>query len=137
MKKLRAFLSHRITSTVIMVLSVAIFIYASYGITNTMYQYKKSEKEYNEVQEMLQSQKRFVSASTKQLKSTESIEEKKYEVRDEFKELIKQNDETDGWISIDDTNVDYPRMQSDKYVEYLTKKLTSEEALTGSIIIYL
>ncbi len=54
-------------------------------------------------------------------------------IRSGFDELLKQNEDVVGWITIDDTQVDYPILHSSDNVEYLTRNYYGDESRAGSI----
>ena len=55
------------------------------------------------------------------------------EVLDEYKNLLNKNKKLIGWIKIDDTNIDYPVMQTTDNVYYLEHNLNQEYDKNGSI----
>lgn len=55
------------------------------------------------------------------------------EVLDEYKNLLNKNKKLIGWIKIDDTNIDYPVMQTSDNEYYLDHNLNQEYDKNGSI----
>ena len=55
------------------------------------------------------------------------------EVLDEYKNLLNKNKKLIGWLQIDDTNIDYPVMQTSDNVYYLEHNLNQEYDRNGSI----
>ncbi len=55
------------------------------------------------------------------------------EVLEEYKILLKTNKKLIGWLKIDDTNIDYPVMQTSDNEYYLTHNLNQEYDKNGSI----
>ena len=55
------------------------------------------------------------------------------EVLDEYKNLLKTNKKLIGWLKIDDTNIDYPVMQTVDNEYYLDHNLNQEYDKNGSI----
>ena len=55
------------------------------------------------------------------------------EVLDEYKNLLNKNKKLIGWLKIDDTNIDYPVMQTSDNEYYLTHNLNQENDRNGSI----
>ncbi len=55
------------------------------------------------------------------------------EVLDEYKNLLNKNKKLIGWLQIDDTNIDYPVMQTSDNVYYLDHNLNQEYDRNGSI----
>lgn len=61
-----------------------------------------------------------------------TVQESK-EVLDEYKNLINKNKKLIGWVKIDDTNIDYPVMQTSDNEYYLDHNLNQEYDKNGSI----
>ena len=61
----------------------------------------------------------------------EEVEPK--EVLDEYKNLLNKNKRLIGWVKIDDTNIDYPVMQTTDNEYYLNHNLNQEYDKNGSI----
>ncbi len=57
------------------------------------------------------------------------------EVLDEFKNLLNVNKKLIGWVKIDDTNIDYPVMQTADNEYYLDHNLNQEYDKNGSIFL--
>ncbi len=55
------------------------------------------------------------------------------EVLDEYKNLLNKNKKLIGWVKIDDTNIDYPVMQTSDNEYYQTHNLNQEYDRNGSI----
>ena len=55
------------------------------------------------------------------------------EVLEEYKNLLNKNKKLIGWIKIDDTNIDYPVMQTSDNEYYLDHNLNQEYDKNGSI----
>lgn len=54
-------------------------------------------------------------------------------IRSGFDELLKQNEDVVGWITIEDTQVDYPILHSSDNFDYLKTNYYGEESRAGSI----
>lgn len=52
-----------------------------------------------------------------------------------LEELMAVNPDVRGWITIDDTNIDYPVVQGETDMEYINKDVYGEFALSGSIFL--
>lgn len=57
------------------------------------------------------------------------------EILEEFKNLLNRNQKLIGWVKIDDTNIDYPVMQTDDNEYYLSHNLNQEYDKNGSIFL--
>ncbi len=62
-------------------------------------------------------------------------EEKELVVLDQYKKLYSQNKSLIGWLKIDDTNIDYPVMQTVNNEYYLDHNYTQEYDKNGSIFL--
>ena len=61
----------------------------------------------------------------------ESIEELEYS----FQQLLSMNPDVCAWLTIDNTNIDYPVVQGKDNFEYLNMDILGEEATAGSIFL--
>lgn len=130
---------HKGTSLFMILASVSMFLYSSYGLINTFYHYKKSEKEYIEVQHLYQDTKQKQHLSVVRDAPQKTLQKKKtkreFVIQPQFKDLLKQNEETIGWITIEDTKIDYPVMQTDNNQDYLRKGFNGEYSIVGSLFL--
>ncbi len=65
--------------------------------------------------------------------ATNKPEEEVPEILDEYKNLYNKNKSLIGWVKIDDTNINYPVMQSKDEEYYLTHNFNQEYDRNGSI----
>lgn len=87
--------------------------------------YYKNRKMMSEVQDIYY-----------QVSPTDTVEaSSSNEVRSGFDELLKQNERVVGWITIDDTQVDYPILHSEDNFEYLTENYYGKQSIAGSIFL--
>ncbi|MEG1132367.1 MAG: class B sortase [Romboutsia sp.] len=85
------------------ILLIAILIYSGYNIYNKLTQYKKADKTYTEI-------------------------------RTEKKETLKnKNPDFKFWLKVDNTNIDYPVVQSKDNQYYLNKDFYNQDSNSGSI----
>lgn len=118
-KQRRSFISYSIT-----IACIGIFVYAAYGLFGVFYDYYRNDKVLNNLQEIYY-QDRDVE------ESVHASGEKR--IRSGFDDLKSMNEDVVGWISIGDTKIDYPIMQSDNNVDYLTRNYHGDRSLAGSI----
>ena len=57
------------------------------------------------------------------------------EVLDEYKNLYNMNKKLIGWLKIDDTNIDYPVMQTSDNEYYLTHNINQEKDRNGALFL--
>lgn len=100
------------------------------------YQYR-TESTYRQLSEM---REELASASSPPAQTTSGPlytlndePEVEREVLEEYKNLLKTNKKLIGWLKIDDTNIDYPVMQTSDNEYYLTHNLNQEYDKNGSI----
>lgn len=55
------------------------------------------------------------------------------EVREQFNELKEVNHDILGWITVDNTKINYPILQSEDNEYYLTRNYEREESIAGSV----
>src|SRR5690625_3407980 len=110
----------KIISRLITIVCLAVFIYASSGLFNAFMDYYKNRKMLSDVQDIYY-----------QVDSVEASESNG--IRSGFDELLKQNEDVVGWITIADTQVDYPILHSSDNIEYLTENYYGDESRAGSI----
>lgn len=118
-KKGRSFVSYAITLT-----CLGVFIYAAQGLLGILYGYYNNHKVVNNLQEIY-----YQDREGEELVHHSS--EKR--VRSGFEDLREINDHLVGWITINDTKIDYPIVQADNNVDYLDTNFYGEKSLPGSI----
>src|SRR5699024_3340385 len=121
----------KIISGFITTVCLAVFIYASYGLIDAYFQYKKNDQVVKDVQEIFyqDSEKEDLTASIQpSTKGTSTV-------RSGFEELLKVNEDTVGWITIEDTKIDYPIMQTDNNTDYLRTSFYGDDLLAGSVFL--
>ncbi|MGL5755367.1 MAG: class B sortase [Paraclostridium sp.] len=93
----------KIFKTIINIVLIAILIYSGYNIYDKLNQYKKADKTYTEA-------------------------------RAEKKETLKnKNPDFKFWLKVDNTNIDYPVVQSNDNKYYLNKDFYNQDSSSGSI----
>lgn len=96
------------------------------------YQSAKNADEY----ERLASLKEEAAVSTPQLQINYTNEQKKdLVILEKYKKLYAQNKSLIGWLKIDDTNIDYPVMQTVNNEYYLDHNYTQQYDKNGSIFL--
>ena len=102
-----------------------VYAWHSYRTDNT-YQALSALKEKPVVQ-------RYPSASQSGPQFTLDEAQEPREVLEEYKNLLNKNKKLIGWVKIDDTNIDYPVMQTVDNEYYLNHNLNQEYDKNGSI----
>lgn len=116
----------RIVSRSITILCLSVFLYAAYGLGDVLIDYYKNRKMLSDVQEMY-----YDVASA----ATADSDRASGEVRPGFDQLLEHNEHVVGWLTMDDTQIDYPILQTDNNIDYLTKDYNDRETRAGSIFL--
>jgi len=109
---------------VIFSISLIVFIVCGYKLYNIWSEYNKNSKVYEETREF----------------SPEQAASENGDIRYEFKaedynNLLAINSDFKGWISINDTGINYPVVKTDNNEFYLTHNFKKEENAGGAIFI--
>lgn len=116
---MKKFISRSIT-----IVCLSVFLYAAYGLADVFIDYYKNRKMLSDVQEMYYD-----------VGAEEDENREPNEIRSGFDELLKHNDHVVGWITMDGTQIDYPILQTDNNIEYLTKDYNDRVTRAGSIFL--
>lgn len=103
---------------------ILVIIVCVFYLCYTAYESKKNESLYNDNKHSIISKKNF---------STDPTENK---FRDSFLAAKQENQEVIGWISIDDTEISYPLLQTMDNNYYLTHNYKNESSNYGSIFLH-
>ena len=116
----------KILSGILTVVCLGVFIYAAYGLVHTGIDYYKNRKVLNDVQE------KFYAADPGKVDKNENINNPD-SIRSGFDILLEENEDLVGWITIEDTQIDYPIVKAENNVDYLTQGFYKEDNIAGSI----
>ncbi len=94
---------------------------------------QRTEQSYQALSELKERPNRKPGTEDNEPLFTLDGEQKPREVLEEYKNLLNKNKKLIGWIKIDDTNIDYPVMQTDNNTYYLDHNLNQEYDKNGSI----
>lgn len=122
MKKEKKQPKSKFISRFITIVSLSVFIYAAYGLSDVLIDYYKNRQALSEVQEM------YYDLDSDETRAPD-------EVRAGFDELLKHNEEVVGWITMDGTQIDYPILQAENNTDYLTKDYNDRVTRAGSIFL--
>lgn len=109
-------------SRLITIICLAVFIYASSGLFSAFMDYYQNRKMLSEVQDTF-----YRVAAAEDSESSG--------IRSGFDELLKQNEHVVGWITMEDTQIDYPILHSEDNIEFLTENYYGDESRAGSIFL--
>lgn len=119
----------KVLSNLTTVVCLGVFMYAAFGLFDIFMDYYQNRKMLNNVQDT------FYNAASAEENSTQGENESSHTIRPGFKELLKQNPDVVGWITIDGTQIDYPVLQSSNNETYLTQNYNNSESRAGSIFL--
>lgn len=119
----------KLTIFVLSILATACMVYV--GIY--YYQYEKNGMDYSNLAQL----KKDVDITDPEQSYTVTIEEKKDTppILAKYENLYKKNKKLIGWLKIDDTNIDYPVMQTVNNEYYLDHNFNQEYDKNGSIFL--
>jgi len=124
---------HKNISKIITVVCLTVFIYASYSLLNIFLNYYQNQNVMNDVQDA------YYHESSRSVASAQKVKQDSHEnsnsIRSGFDELLNQNEQVVGWITIEDTEIDYPILQSDNNIDFLTEDFNGNESIAGSIFL--
>lgn len=102
---------------IVAVVAVVIILFAAYSIYDTFYI----------------NQHAFSSYELKQFKPTTPTEDDGNDYQDNFDKLKDANGDARGWITVKDSNIDYPIVQGRDDYEYAGKDVFGKTSITGAI----
>ncbi|MBS4210033.1 class B sortase [Bacillus sp. FJAT-50079] len=103
------------------IICLCIFCFSLYQLTKIYFEYRGNSQALAEIQEIY-------------LPETEMQEQNKEQVvRQSFQPLLEINQEIVGWITIDQTKIDYPILQAENNEYYLDRNYRHEKTRAGSL----
>ena len=109
---------------VVFYISLIVFIVCGYKLYNIWSEYHNNSRVYEEVQEFSPEKTVEVNGEEKYIFKTE-----------DYSKLLSINPDFKGWISISDTEINYPVVKTDNNEFYLTHNFKKEENDGGAIFI--
>lgn len=122
-KKKRPFLKKM--STLLTIICIVIFAYSLFHLIKIGYMYYHNDKILTNVQSV------YENLDLAPVDEEVDIGERK--IRSQFIDLQKINEDVVGWISIEDTKVNYPILQAEDNAYYLNKNYQHDRTAAGSI----
>lgn len=113
----------KLISRLITIISVSVFLYAGFNLSDVLIDYYKNRQMLSDVQDIYYDM------------DSDDEDREPDEIRSGFEELLKHNDEVVGWITMDGTQIDYPILQSENNIDYLTKDYNDRVTRAGSIFL--
>lgn len=118
----------KLVSRLITIACLGVFLFAAHGLFDIFMDYYQNRQMLSDVQDT------FYTASAEgdhQKKGSADSET----IRPGFEELLKQNPDVVGWLTLDGTQIDYPILQSSNNQTYLTQNYDDSESRAGSIFL--
>src|SRR5699024_5416683 len=119
----------RIFSRGLTAICLGVFLYAGYGLFDILMDYYKNRQMMGDIQETF-----YQATSDNQANSNHGNDGLK-SVRTGFEPLLEINQDIVGWITIDDTQINYPVLQSEDNIHYLDKNYEDNISRAGSIFL--
>src|SRR5690625_228967 len=113
----------------ITIAALSVFIYAAYGLFDIFIDYYKNRQLLNDLQET------FYDVASAEMDDDINNEDDQWRIRPGFDQLLSQNEDVVGWITVDGTQIDYPILQAEDNVKYLNRNFYHEESRAGSIFL--
>ena len=114
----------KIVSRTITIGCVAVFIYSAYALFGIFMGYHQNRQVLADAQEIYYE----LSGEEKEEK-----ELKEGEIRPQFTDLQSINTDIVGWVSIEDTKINYPILQATNNEEYLNQNYKGDHSIAGSV----
>jgi sortase B len=111
----------RILSVTLTVACLVVFIYASQGLVTAALDYYENRKVMGNIQETFYDVELNENTGDSQT------------IRSGFDTLLEENEDLVGWITMEGTQIDYPIVQAEDNVEYLTRNFYKDDNRAGSI----
>lgn len=128
MKKTKGQSIKKLVSRLITIACLGVFVFAAHGLFDIFMDYYQNRKMLSDVQDT------FYAASAEGNHQTE-VSTDSGTIRPGFEELLKQNSDVVGWLTVDGTQIDYPILQSSDNQTYLTQSYNDNESRAGSIFL--
>src|SRR5699024_901543 len=119
----------KIFSKVLTVICLGLFLYAGYGLFDILMDYYKNRQMMGDIQ------KTFYQATSDKQEESDNRKDGTNTVRTGFEPLLEMNQDVVGWITIEDTQIDYPILQSEDNIHYLDKNYENNISRAGSIFL--
>ncbi|WP_112181797.1 MULTISPECIES: class B sortase [Paraliobacillus] len=107
---------------ILTIIAIGVFLYSGYTLSIILYGYYENRQVLAEAHEIYHSE----------VTRTETIESTG-QIRDQFDSLREINSDIIGWITIEETQIDYPILQEENNDYYLNRNYKKEESRAGSI----
>ena len=96
----------KIVYKILMAFCMCVFLFSLYKVVNYYYGMYESEKKYSELSSLIKDD------------TTDESGSRKMSFAQKYEDLLKQNSDMVGWLSIEDTKMDYPVMLTPNNEEF-------------------
>jgi sortase B len=111
----------KLLSVILTIVCLGVFIYASQGLIAAALDYYENRKVMGNIQ-----------VTFYDVELNENTNDPQ-NIRPGFDTLLKENEDLVGWITMEGTQIDYPILQAEDNIEYLTRNFYKDENRAGSI----
>lgn len=105
-------------------LFLAVFLYSFVKLGSLLYGYYENRQVLAEVQEIYRSSENEI---------VESLTSEGQQIRSPFHDLVAINEDIVGWVTVNDTRIDYPILQAADNDYYMERNYKKEQMRAGSI----
>lgn len=118
--------SSKLLVKILTIICIGIFISAGYGLYDVLKDYYDNRKMLTNVQETYKN-------ALAEEDSNQGGNSSSDDIRAGFDELLEQNENVVGWLTVDGTNIDYPVLQAKDNIHYLDTNYDDDKSRAGSI----
>ncbi len=119
----------RTFSRLLTVVFLGLFLYAGYGLYDVLIDYYKNRQMMGDIQET------FYQATSDTQEELDKGKDGSNTIRSGFEPLLAKNQDVVGWITIEDTQIDYPILQTKDNIHYLDTNYDNNTSRAGSIFL--
>ncbi len=119
--------------TVVFVVALAVFLVSAYQLLSIYLEYKRGSDEYDSLAQ--QAEEILASAEAEESGSAEAGGDTAGPWTDFYNAMAAQNEDYVGWITIEDTKIDYPIVQFSDNSYYLNHTFEGQENSSGTLFI--
>ena len=119
--------------TVVFVVALTVFLVSAYQLLSIYLEYKRGSDEYDSLAQ--QAEEILASAEAEESGSAEAGGDTAGPWTDFYNAMVAQNEDYVGWITIEDTKIDYPIVQFSDNSYYLNHTFEGQENSSGTLFI--
>jgi sortase B len=117
---------------ILVIIMLGVFLYSSYQIFSYLYEGWKSDSAYNQIRRQYEEQLQTEAAATDNITDTAGSS-RETSIMERYKSLLEINSDLVGWITVPNTVINYPVVQSGDNNYYLRRDFNGNRANAGTI----